>query len=97
MEIRFMKDRVATLVIVLLSLHPVHAQKTIVARAATSSSRGCRRSRCTLAEQVKRYTEFRSAALLDWHPTRREMLIATRFAQTAQVHRVKTPGGAARS
>lgn len=46
-----------------------------------------------LAEQVKRYTEFRSAALLDWHPTRREMIVSTRFGQTAQVHRVRAPGG----
>ncbi|MBN9522428.1 S9 family peptidase [bacterium] len=45
-----------------------------------------------VAERVKRYTEFRSATLLDWHPTRREMLISTRFGQTAQVHRVKAPG-----
>jgi dipeptidyl aminopeptidase/acylaminoacyl peptidase len=47
-----------------------------------------------LADQVKRYTESRSATLLDWHPTRREMLVSTRFGQTAQVHRVKMPGGA---
>jgi len=46
-----------------------------------------------LADQVKRYTEFRSATFLDWHPTRREMLVSTRFGQTAQVHRVKMPGG----
>lgn len=45
-----------------------------------------------VTEKVKRYTEFRSATLLDWHPTRREMLISTRFGQTAQVHRVKAPG-----
>lgn len=45
-----------------------------------------------VAEKVKRYTEFRSASLLDWHPTRREMLVSTRFGQTAQVHRVKAPG-----
>lgn len=47
-----------------------------------------------VAEQVKRYTEFRSATLLDWHPERREILVSTRFGQTAQVHRVKMPGGA---
>jgi dipeptidyl aminopeptidase/acylaminoacyl peptidase len=32
--------------------------------------------------------------MLDWHPVDRQMLIATRFADTAQVHRVKSPGGA---
>jgi dipeptidyl aminopeptidase/acylaminoacyl peptidase len=48
----------------------------------------------TLAEEVRRYTEFRSAGLAGWHPTRREMLISTRFGDTAQVHQVKFPGGA---
>jgi dipeptidyl aminopeptidase/acylaminoacyl peptidase len=47
-----------------------------------------------LAESVGRYTEFRAATLASWHPTRREMLINTRFADTPQVHLVKTPGGA---
>ena len=46
-----------------------------------------------IAERVGRYTEFRSANLAAWHPTRREVLITTRFADTSQVHRVKMPGG----
>ena len=48
----------------------------------------------SLAERVGRYTEFRSATLASWHPTRREMLVATRFGDTPQVHMVKMPGGA---
>jgi dipeptidyl aminopeptidase/acylaminoacyl peptidase len=47
-----------------------------------------------IAESVGRYSEFRSADFTSWHPTRREMLIETRFADTAQVHQVKAPGGA---
>src|SRR5687768_11210877 len=47
-----------------------------------------------LAEDVGRYTEVRTAALWSWHPTRRELLMGTRFADTVQVHRVKMPGGA---
>jgi dipeptidyl aminopeptidase/acylaminoacyl peptidase len=47
-----------------------------------------------LAEKVNRYTEFRSAGLASWHPSRREMLVGTRFGQSTQVHRVKAPGGA---
>ncbi|MGH7515707.1 MAG: S9 family peptidase [Gemmatimonadales bacterium] len=47
-----------------------------------------------LVEQVRPYTEYRSAGLADWHPARREMLIATRFASTPQIHRVRIPGGA---
>ncbi|GMV95643.1 MAG: peptidase [Phycisphaerae bacterium] len=48
----------------------------------------------SLSGEVRRYTEFRAAALADWHPTAREMLIITRFASTAQLHRLKFPGGA---
>src|SRR6266480_2862441 len=48
----------------------------------------------SLAERVGRYTEFRGAVPLSWHPTRREMLISTRFADTPQIHLVKMPGGA---
>ena len=48
----------------------------------------------SLVEDVRRYTEFRSAALSSWHPVRREMLISTRFGDTAQAHLVKFPGGA---
>ncbi|WP_245395647.1 S9 family peptidase [Anthocerotibacter panamensis] len=47
----------------------------------------------TLADTVGRYTEFRAAGFLSWHPTRREMLISTRFGDTNQVHQVKFPGG----
>jgi dipeptidyl aminopeptidase/acylaminoacyl peptidase len=47
-----------------------------------------------LVEQVRPYTEYRSAGLADWHPARREMLIATRFGNTPQIHRVRMPGGA---
>ncbi len=43
---------------------------------------------------VRRYTEARAASLSDWHPTRREMLISTRFGNTAQVHVVRMPLGA---
>jgi dipeptidyl aminopeptidase/acylaminoacyl peptidase len=48
----------------------------------------------SLAESVGRYSEFRTAGFASWHPTRREMLIETRFGDTYQVHQVKFPGGA---
>ena len=50
----------------------------------------------TLKADVGRYLEFRAAAFNSWHPTRREMLITTRFADALQLHHVKTPGGARR-
>jgi dipeptidyl aminopeptidase/acylaminoacyl peptidase len=46
-----------------------------------------------IAEAVRPYAEFRSASFASWHPTRREMLITTRFADTPQVHLIKMPGG----
>ena len=48
----------------------------------------------SLRRQVSPYLEFRTASFQSWHPQRREMLIATRFAETMQLHRVRTPGGA---
>jgi len=47
-----------------------------------------------LRADVGRYLEFRSAAFDSWHPLRRELLITTRFADAAQLHLVKFPGGA---
>ncbi len=49
-----------------------------------------------IAEEVGRYSELRAADFLSWHPTEREMLIATRFADTVQVHEVRSPLGARR-
>ena len=48
----------------------------------------------SLADSVGRYSEFRAASFTSWSPDRREMLILTRFGDTAQVHEVKVPGGA---
>lgn len=49
-----------------------------------------------LRKDVGRYLEFRAAAFNSWHPQRREMLLSTRFADSTQLHLVKTPGGARR-
>jgi dipeptidyl aminopeptidase/acylaminoacyl peptidase len=45
-------------------------------------------------EELDHYNNIRAASLLDWHPTKREMLISTRFADVPQIHRVGMPGGA---
>lgn len=47
-----------------------------------------------LGDRVARYTDFRAAMFADWHPSKAEMLILTRFADTPQVHQVRMPGGA---
>ena len=48
----------------------------------------------SLADEVGRYTEFRTAAFTGWHPKRREMMIATRFGNVTQAHVVLAPGAA---
>ncbi|CAA9252495.1 MAG: FIG00684568: hypothetical protein [uncultured Chthoniobacterales bacterium] len=47
-----------------------------------------------ITDKVARYTEARAAVFADWHPTKPEMLIGTRFGDTPQVHLVNQPGGA---
>jgi dipeptidyl aminopeptidase/acylaminoacyl peptidase len=47
-----------------------------------------------LAETAGRYGNYRTAVLRDWNPDKRQMLIATRFGDTAQLHLVNMPGGA---
>jgi len=47
----------------------------------------------SLATSVERYSNFRGASLASWNPERREILIATRFADVPQIHLVKMPAG----
>ncbi|MCB9566836.1 MAG: S9 family peptidase [Myxococcales bacterium] len=47
-----------------------------------------------IADGVGAYSEVRSARVLGWHPSESRLLIATRFADTGQVHEVREPGGA---
>jgi dipeptidyl aminopeptidase/acylaminoacyl peptidase len=49
-----------------------------------------------VAEDTAKYGESRPSTLFGWHPTRREILIGTRFGDTVQVHGVAMPGGARR-
>ena len=48
----------------------------------------------TILASISPYSEFRQAASLSWIGSARELLIATRFGATYQVHRVAMPGGA---
>ena len=47
-----------------------------------------------LANDVRPYLENRSAAFLGWDPKSKGMLIATRFGNAVQLHKVAMPGGA---
>jgi len=48
----------------------------------------------SLVKEVNRYTNARSASFVDWHPRKREMLMSTRFGNTAQLHYLRMPLGA---
>jgi dipeptidyl aminopeptidase/acylaminoacyl peptidase len=71
----------------------VLAQNSVLVPADNLVTEGIKPIPASLVDDVRRYTEFRSAALSSWHPTRREMLISTRFGDTNQIHLVKFPGG----
>ena len=47
-----------------------------------------------LADALSQYTDSRSAAFRGWDEANRAMIIATRFADTSQLHRVMAPGAA---
>ena len=47
----------------------------------------------SIVEEVKNFTEARAASFADWHPTKKEMLISTRFGNSNQLHYVKFAGG----
>jgi dipeptidyl aminopeptidase/acylaminoacyl peptidase len=69
------------------------AQEAVIAPADNLVVDGVPKIPASLAETTGRYGSYRGASLADWHPTRREILIATRFAETPQLHLVKMPGG----
>ncbi len=70
------------------------AQEPVIAPADNLVVDSVPRIPAAIAETAGRYGSYRSAILADWHPTKREMLIATRFGDTPQLHLVKMPGGA---
>jgi dipeptidyl aminopeptidase/acylaminoacyl peptidase len=48
----------------------------------------------SVADDLARYTQFREAQLLAWHPTKRQVLISTAFGNYPQIHLVEGPGRA---
>src|SRR5579859_1432528 len=70
------------------------AQEPAISPADNLVADGIAKIPAALAETAGRYGSFRSAGFVDWNPAKREMLIATRFAETPQLHLVEKPGGA---
>ena len=89
-----MRSYLLIVVACLLLIPRPSAQTATIAPGPTLVTEGIPRMPASLAADVRRYTESRSASLGDWHPTRRELLISTRFGNANQIHAVKAPGGA---
>jgi dipeptidyl aminopeptidase/acylaminoacyl peptidase len=82
------------LAFMLTAVLPALAQDAYIAPPESLVIDGVPKIPAALAETAGRYAAFRSASLSDWHPTRHEMLISTRFGETPQLHIVAMPGGA---
>ena len=65
-----------------------------VAKPAALTAEGVPVLPLALAARARPYLESRSAGFAGWDAKARAVLIATRFANTAQLHRVATPMGA---
>lgn len=86
--------RVALLLLAFGCLSVSAGMAAIVEKPAALTADGMPAVPVELAERTRPYMEFRTAAFLGWHPRDRSMLVATRFGNTNQVHRVAQPGGA---
>jgi dipeptidyl aminopeptidase/acylaminoacyl peptidase len=65
----------------------------VVAPNANLVAQGIPPVPAALAEQVAKYTDFRGHSFVEWHPTKREMLVSHRKAggSTVQLFRVAAP------
>src|SRR5256884_4557212 len=73
---------------------PAFAQPEVVTPNDNLVTDGLPPVPAAIAAAARPYSEFRTAAFWDWHPTRREMIIGTRFGDAQQLHRVRSRGGA---
>ncbi|HRI21746.1 MAG TPA: prolyl oligopeptidase family serine peptidase [Panacibacter sp.] len=71
----------------------VFAQEKTITVAENLVTEGFPVLPASIVADVKAYTEARAASIAAWHPIKKEMLIATRFGNTPQLHWVKMPGG----
>jgi len=86
----------AAILAVPVVLPPARAQQATVAPNENLVVEGVPAIPASLAATAGRYLEYRAASFSGWHPARREMLISTRFGDTAQLHLVERPGAARR-
>src|SRR5437764_11772246 len=69
-------------------------QEAVIAPAENLVVDGIPKIPASLVDTAGRYGSYRGANFADWNPTRREVLISTRFGDVPQLHLVAAPGGA---
>ena len=89
-----MKRILVVVILIVGAVVVVPAQTDSVQAPENLVSDGVPTIPAALAETAGRYGNYRTALLRDWNPDKRQMLIATRFGDTAQLHLVTMPGGA---
>ena len=82
-----MKNLLSALIIFLLTASLCVAQGDEIIPGDNLVVEGIPKIPAALAETISRYTEFRSASLMSWHPTRREMLITQKSLTTLTTRR----------
>jgi dipeptidyl aminopeptidase/acylaminoacyl peptidase len=87
-----MRHMLRAVLLVLIAVQAA-AQDAAIPVPSTIKLEGVPAIPASLADRFAPYGEFRFAELLSWHPTRREILIATSFGPRRHVHLVAGPGG----
>jgi len=87
-----MKRILVVVILIVGAVVVVPAQTDSVQAPENLVSDGVPTIPAALAETAGRYGNYRTALLRDWNPDKRQMLIATRFGDTAQLHLVTMPG-----
>ncbi len=77
-----MKTLTGILFLLILASTSLMAQNSVIVPNENLVAEGVPTIPGSLAETVGRYTEFRAASFTSWHPSKREMLISTRFGDT---------------
>jgi dipeptidyl aminopeptidase/acylaminoacyl peptidase len=80
--------------ILLMAALSLGAEEPTITPPESIIAEGVPKIPASLAETAGRYGAYRSAGLADWNPVNRQMLVATRFGDTPQLHLVSMPGGA---
>jgi dipeptidyl aminopeptidase/acylaminoacyl peptidase len=83
-----------TLVLLALASPLPAAEAPVAPKPAALEADGMPPVPAELAARTRPYMEYRTATFLSWNPVDRSMLVATRFGNTNQVHRVAQPAGA---